>query len=422
MPYCKDREVNALKQKKTKKTLLYITTSLPSLTLTFVYREIFALRDLDYNIKTVSMNRPSISNVSKESSGLLSTTTFLDGTYFWENIAAFLQVSLLEPGALLKCIFQLIVSRPIHSLRDYFRLGYHLLEACYLFKTLKHESIEHIHCHFISGPTSLGLFLSTLLDIPFSFTMHASLIWKDPIALTNKLNKCKFCVSISDYNKQFVLKTYGTHFRDKIHVVHCGIPPSTPSEYNREKNHAGILKILGVGQLTERKGFLVLIKACHILKLNKINFECTIVGEGDQREQLESLIKRLELSNNVILAGAKSQEELPAYLSSTDIFVLPCVIAKDGLRDGIPVSLMEAMLQKIPVISTDILGLPELIDSGVNGLLVEPEDATALANSIKHLEESTETRLRLGEEAAMKVLTSFNSEHSARQLDKLFCT
>ena len=401
-----------------------MTTSLPSLTLTFVYREIFALQERGYQIETVSMNRPAADEVSEEARHLLSSTAFLDGISWPRQILSLVQTMLFSPRAIIALLRVYFFARPMSGSRDYLRLAYHLIEACDLYQRYKHTTIDHIHCHFISGPTSIGLFLATLMGVEFSFTMHASLIWKDPIALVNKLDLCRFCVSISEYNKTFVLQTYGEHYREKIHIVHCGTATarntSRVDRLDSQKKTSASLRLLGIGQLTERKGFLTLIEACYYLNCEGVDFHCHIVGEGAQRQQLEQRIDEFNLQARVTLVGALAQEAIPPYLHSADLFVLPCVIAADGLRDGIPVALMEAMQYQLPVISTDILGLAELIDHGVNGLLVEPRAPRALADAIARLAADPCTRAHYGAAAAEKVAMHFNTAKSAEQLDRLF--
>jgi len=404
-----------------KKKLLYITSSLPALTLTFVYREIYGLHDRGIDIETVSMNRPARDEVSEEAKGLLDSTHYLDKVSFPVKLLATFRLLFTRPRRVLECLGIFFSARPMKGVGDYLRLGYHLLEACYLHELFKSQNIDHIHSHFINGPSSLAMFLSVLMRKPFSFTMHASLIWLDPLAFRNKLDRCAFCVSISEYNKAYVVSTYGEQLLEKIKIVHCGIHPQRMRDKLDTAGRGGNrVSILGVGQLTERKGFHILIRACAALKQRGLTFQCSIVGEGHQRQELEALIASLDVADCVRLTGARPQEELPGFLASADIFVLPCVVARDGWRDGIPVALMEAMYWRIPVISTEILGLPELIDSGKNGLLVKPEDVDGLADAIAGLAASADTRRVIGEQAREKVLAEFNTERSVEQLDTLF--
>ena len=206
-----------------KMKILYVTSSLPALTLTFIYREIFGLRRKGLEVETVSMNRPAPESVSEEAQGLLESTLYLDQVSLMRKIGAVFSVMFRRPRGFFRCLGLYFWARPMKNARDYARLAYHLIEACYLYGKYRNRGIQHLHAHFVNGPSSIAMFLSILLDVPYSFTMHASLIWLDPVALYNKLDTCKFCASISEYNRDYVISEYGTRFFEKIEIVRCGI-------------------------------------------------------------------------------------------------------------------------------------------------------------------------------------------------------
>jgi glycosyltransferase involved in cell wall biosynthesis len=139
---------------------------------------------------------------------------------------------------------------------------------------------------------------------------------------------------------------------------------------------------MSVGRLVEKKGHHYLVEACHLLQKEGVDFECRILGDGPLKSELEAMITRYNLAQHVHLLGGQPQQEVLAQLSQSDVFVLACVVAKNGDRDGMPVSLAEAMAMEIPVISTDLVGIGEMIKPGA-GYLVPPEDPVALAEAIK---------------------------------------
>ena len=402
------------------KKVLYITATLPALTVTFIYKEVFRLRALGMNVSTVSMNTPADGEVSSAARVLRQTTHYLDAQGILKKVLFAAAILVRHPLRMSKCIWHLLSARPVKVPRDYFRLSYHIIEAAYLALHLKDDRPDHIHCHFINGPTSIGMFLGILLDIPYSFTMHASMIWLDPVAFRNKLQTCAFCVSISEYNKRYVLKTYGERFDPKIHIVHCGIDPDADRMDKGTRSDDSVFRILGVGQLNRRKGFHVLIPALRMLLDQGVDFHCTIIGDGDQMQLLSRLIDSNEVGSHVTMAGAVLHEEVESSLWRSDAFVLPCVISEDGWRDGIPVALMEAMFCQLPVVSTDILGLPELIDNDLSGLLVPADDVEALTVALQRLAGDSELRKSLGANGRNKVLKDFNNELSALKLLEYF--
>lgn len=400
------------------KRIIYITATLPALTVTFIYNEIFRLRSRGAVVDSVSMNTPAADSISADSRDLRQTTVYLDAVSMLPKLAAFLFVSLRHPVRMASCLRELVTAYPVKGARDYARLVYHLVEGAYLARRMRHKQPEHLHSHFINGPTSIAMFMARLLDIPYSFTMHASMIWRDPIAIRNKLRSAAFCVSISEYNRRYVLDTYGQEFADKIHIVHCGVEPddSLPPRQTAENDE---FRLLAVGQLNPRKGFHVLIPALAGLRDKGVAFHCTIVGDGAERSRLAELVRNHALGDHVNLAGAMLHEKVKEELAQADAFVLPCVITDDGWRDGIPVALMEAMLYELPVVSTNILGLPELIEDGVGGLLVPANDADALSVALARLAEDPGLREKLGQAGRVKVLEDFNNVRSARELHEL---
>lgn len=388
--------------------------------MTFIYQEIFRLQELGVRVETVSMNTPPVDRVSSDAMSLRDATLYLDQQSIWTKFLGFLSLGVRHPLRMLKCIWQYLTASPMKFPRDYLRMGYHLVEAGFLAHRYRASPPDRLHSHFINGPTSIAMFLGILLERPFSFTMHASLIWMDPIGFRNKLRKCEFCVSISEYNRRYVLERYGRQFREKIHIVHCGVDPDRRVEPSLPANVGSSFRILGVGQLNPRKGFHVLIPALAALRDQDLDFHCTIIGEGAERPRLEQLIAEHELRDRVHLAGAALHEDVLLKLNQVDAFVLPCVISKEGFRDGIPVALMEAMQQGLPVVSSDILGLPELIDNGKNGFLVPPDDPVALAAALMKLAGSASLRTELGANGRIKVFEEFNNRKSAARLKELF--
>ena len=161
------------------KRVLYITATLPALTVTFIYKELFRLRALGMDVSSVSMNTPSASEISAAARELRQTTQYLDQQVFVKKVLHCIATGLEHPLRMSRCMWHFISAKPMKFPKDYLRLGYHLIEAGYLTYRYKENCPQHIHCHFINGPTSIGMFLGILLDIPYSFTMHASMIWLD---------------------------------------------------------------------------------------------------------------------------------------------------------------------------------------------------------------------------------------------------
>jgi glycosyltransferase involved in cell wall biosynthesis len=177
-------------------------------------------------------------------------------------------------------------------------------------------------------------------------------------------------------------------------------------EINPEKHHL----ILAVGQLAERKGFSTLVEACRILKDKDIRFHCQIIGQGPQQEILSEMIINLAVEDCVSLCGALPHEDVIEHYANAKMLVMPCIQSNDGNLDGIPNVLFEAMSMGIPVISTHISAIPELVQDGENGILVFPGDSKALADAMETLINSPLEAIQLGKNGRDTILSEFDVE------------
>ena len=179
--------------------------------------------------------------------------------------------------------------------------------------------------------------------------------------------------------------------------------------------------ILSVGRFVEKKGFDHLIEACSRLKEQGVRFGCTIVGErGSAYEAMRALIEARGLADSVRLRSAVAQDELREIYRTARVFALPCQVMEDGDRDGFPNVLAEAMAMGVPVVSTDISGIPEMIDHEVHGLLVEPRNARALANALRRVLTDPALHERLAHAGRQRICERFDSRRTTLALRDLF--
>lgn len=401
------------------KKILYITTSFPSITLTFIYREIKELERAGYRVSTVSMNKPVKDSLSEEVLPYFHSTFYLSSVALLRKFMLASKLATTKPNEIINFLKAMMEEREVKNAKDYIRIFHHFLQSICLYSKYKEEDFDHIHAHFLTGPTSIAFFLSHLLKIPFSFTMHASLIFVDPLMLKTKLRCCKKAVTVSNYNKLYLIQKYGKEFDKKVKIIHCGIDLAdfTPSEKVKDCPPM----ILSVGQLTERKGFNILIDACHILKEKGLDFFCLIVGDGGQKAILSEKIQKLDLNNGTVqLLGRQPQEVVRELLEKASIFCLPSIITSLGMREGIPVAVMEAMAMKLPVITTETVGIPELVENGREGILVRQKDKEKLAEAISFLLHHPETRKKMGESGRNKISEYFNIEATPALFKEIF--
>jgi glycosyltransferase involved in cell wall biosynthesis len=290
-------------------------------------------------------------------------------------------------------------------------------------RVLTTGTIRHLHAHFCHSATTVAMFAGRLCGLPFSFTAHAKDIYVRALnpgdLLETKLRRAKFALTCVKTNQKR-LASLGMketpiyniyHGLDTRRFVPRADPPEAPATP----------MLLSVGRLVEKKGFPVLIEACRLLKDKGYRFECQIIGApGPCAQQVASLIHELGLEDTVALRPALTQEELRHVYQRATLFVLPCQIAENDDRDGIPNVLVEAMASGLPVVSTNISGIPELIEHGVDGLLTPQKDARAVADAVGRLLDAPALRRELGGAAREKVCRSFDAESNVLALHRLF--
>ena len=287
---------------------------------------------------------------------------------------------------------------------------WHLGVACHWAAGLAREDVRHIHSQWIHSGGTVAMYGAWLLDRPFSFTGHAADLFRDRAALTDKIARAAFIVCISDFHRRFYLDNGARP--DQLITAHCGVDTLHFGPIPREREAGAPFRIVSVGRLVEKKGFAILIEAARHLKSTGAAFEIEIHGSGPLEEELRTAIATSEVGDCVQLTGqAVSQEDLPGVLADADAFCLPCVWAADNDVDGLPMVLMEAMAMQRPAVSTDLVGIPDLIIDGETGLLTPPGDARALAEALQKLSKDPALSARLAANGRAHVLADFNEQN-----------
>ncbi len=273
------------------------------------------------------------------------------------------------------------------------------------------EKLDFLYVHFAMRQLLLGYHASRLLALPLGVTLAAHDIFVNPIKhlFPQLLGQCDFLVTVSGYNKEEILRLAPNLNPDHLHVVANGIDVDAfaPKFHDPGKP----FRFAATGRLVEIKGFHVLVEAAGILANRRRDFIVQIVGEGPQREQLERRITEQYIGDVFQLLGRKDASFLQEWLPQQDCSILPCVIAKDGNRDGMPMSLREGMACGLPALSTNILGLHEAVSPGT-GLLVDADDAAALANGMEQLIDlSTDEYRAMAQAARNKAEAEFSLMH-----------
>ena len=286
-------------------------------------------------------------------------------------------------------------------------------KSLWIAERLEAEGAEHLHAHFATHPATLALIVSSLTGIPWSMTVHAHDIFVSRALLREKLAAARFVRSISRFNRDYLERLY-PELEGRVRVIHVGIDPAV---YRRlPPPPEGLPRILCVASLRPYKGHAVLLEACRLLRDQGVTFRLELVGEGPLRPELERRIAELGLRGVVRLFGALPQNQVARRLGRSSVFVLPSVVAPDGQMEGIPVALMEAMAAGRPVVTSDLSGIPELVQDGVSGLLVQPGDAEGIAAALKRLIDDPGLGRALGERGREKVEREFRLDGTVAEL------
>ncbi|MGH9851265.1 MAG: glycosyltransferase family 4 protein [Blastocatellia bacterium] len=426
----------------TKGAIGYVLKSYPRMSETFIANEIYLLEKLGLKLRLFSIlkrndpQRHAVVNATRAPLHYLPQLTPLSETPFpaWlrRNAPEFFdshwRLLKARPGRYARTLLAAIRLTLKHRrgswrqpetafIKEFLQAGYIAQQI------LAAGEIRHLHAHFCHSATTVAMFASQLCSLPFSFTAHAKDIYVRALnpgdLLQTKLRRAKFVVTCTKAN-QAHLASLGVK-ETPIYAIYHGLDTRQfAPRVTLAEEHATPL-LLSVGRLVEKKGFPFLIEACRLLKDKGYRFQCQIIGgAGPCAQQITSLIQELELEDAVTLRPAVTQEELRMIYQQATLFTLPCQIVENDDRDGIPNVLVEAMAVGLPVVSTNVSGIPELIEHGVSGLLAPQKDARALAHAIAALLDSPALRQKLGIAAREKVCRLFDSESNVLALHRLF--
>lgn len=389
---------------------VYLFERFPSLTQTFCYREVEELSGLIPGLFVWSIRRPKDKPVDL-SADLIELVQYLPSQ---EELD-------LELGSVRQAIlhnYPLYVIWMLRLCRN--RPGkYRLREAAWLGKRLCQANVEHVHTHFAGIGARTAWWIKKLYGIDFSFTGHANDMFcdsDDPIKLIHLVESARFVVTVSNFSCAWLEDRF-PRYRDKMHRIYNGIKMQSQCSWI---GAGSVPMVLSVGRLIEKKGFKDLITACALLRDRGIMFQCMIVGGGPLEQAFRSQIDELSLGKYVFLVGPMANAEVRVQMTKADVFALACVNERDGGADNLPTVLMEAMDVGLPVVSTRVAGVPEMVDEGKTGLLVPEHDPKALADGIQMLIVDRFKARLMGEEGKKLAHMRFSIDCTVGELQLLF--
>ena len=399
--------------------LLYITRMFPEST--FIEREILEMsRYKDLNLRIIYFAKVGgfISLIPHE-----MKRKFL---YVKPNLPKLLAFNVItfvrSPVKYSKLAILLLRVRRNHRFIKRFRDFRFLFIGAMLAQEIRNFDVDHIHAHLADWPTTIALVLSCFLDVPFTFTAHASDVFADPRLLKEKISLAEAVITCTKFNQKYLIDISSPDDRNKIFPIYHGVNfKDFPFSRKRKANKVPL--ILAVGRLVPFKGFDYLVDALDIVKRQGKDFRAVIIGGGREFQKLRKMVTKRDLIRNVKLLGALNFKEVKKYLGKADILVAPSVIELRGrfytALDGIPNTLIEAMAAKVPIVSTWISGIPEAVKDGENGLLVEEKDAKALAEAIQTLLNDRKLREQFGEAGSRRAQEMFDLRKNVKRLKQV---
>jgi len=290
-----------------------------------------------------------------------------------------------------------------------------LYQAVYVGLRLQDLGIDQVHAHFAGMAARTAFWIAKFFPITFSFTAHANDIFAPrnfEIGLEKLIQTARLIITETDYSEKFLRERFPER-ADRVHRIYNGL---NLAEFGHADFSSDPPLIVAIGRLIPKKGFANLIRACGLLVEHRISFRCEIFGEGPLENQLGAQIEDLGLQERVQLLGAKPQHDLREHLARANVFVMPSVAEAEGGMDNLPTVIMEAMAAGLPVVSTRIGGIPEMIVENETGFLVQPEDALALVGAIEKVTNDLSLGRRLGQAGYERAQKLFSIEKNARDL------
>jgi colanic acid/amylovoran biosynthesis glycosyltransferase len=391
----------------------YLINVYPRPNQSFIWREMSALESMGHSVFRFALRRCDTVIADNERREADQTRYVLEEG-FVGLILAMLGVALSHPLRFLSAL-GFAIRLGWRGERGVLRHLAYLAEACVLRRWLIDSEADHIHAHYGTNTATIAMLCRELGGAPFSFTAHGPEEFDKPeaIALEEKIDRAAFVVAVSSFGRSQLLRVCPYAQWNKVHVVHCGVDEmflkADLSPFPTEP------RLISVGRLSAQKGQHLLIEAAAKLVAEGMRFELLVVGDGEMRDELQSLIEQLDLTDTVRLIGWRANADVRSEILRCRALIMP------SFAEGLPVAIMESLALRRPVVSTGIAGTPELVRDGVSGYLIAPGSIEELADGIrKVLLERPEKLEEMGATGSRAVRTHHDSRIEAARLARLF--
>ncbi|MCX6899834.1 MAG: glycosyltransferase [Verrucomicrobia bacterium] len=396
----------------------YVLLWFPKPSETFVFREVVNLRKAGLPLKVFTLYSTLTQALSEEMRGASADVERLGIRHLGRALAGVLYWWKRDRKRIM-ALFREVLWRRWRGLEKSGESLWAFLCAFWLARRFEEERIEHIHAPWASGPATAAWVASRLTGIPFSFTCRAWDIYPPDSALCDKLRDAAFVRSETEANIQHLATTCEADTA-KIHLTYNGVPLVSHAEAPVAMQPP--YRLLAMGRFVGKKGYEFLLHACKHLADDGVDFHLTLAGDGARAFQLKRLARDLGLGGRVSFPGFVSYDAVSGLFRAADIFIMPSVVHASGDRDGIPTVIMEALTHRVPVIATNVSGIPELIEDGVTGLLIPEKDPAAIARAALRLINDRSAALAMAEQGRAKVRELFDPERNHKKVLELYQT
>jgi glycosyltransferase involved in cell wall biosynthesis len=403
------------------RTIAYILGTFPQPSQTFITREVRGLKQLGLDLEVYALgNRPPdvLDPIDRQ---WYRQVSFVPRALAPQVLAANAHYLGPSPGRYLRACGTLVKlpHRPrILALRALVLF----MRAAWIARAIERAGgCRHIHAHFALAQTEVAMAVSQLLGVPYSFTAHARDIYASPSALEDKIRGAALVVTCTQYNADHLRALVPDVPASRVRLVHHGVDVQMPSAVRSdagERNEPPL--ILAAGRLIEKKGFDTLIDACAALQRKHVPFRCRIVGTGPLHGSLRRRAAAAGLGEAIDFPGWMASADLMAQMQQAALFAMPSRISGKGDRDGIPNVVLEAMAAGLPVIATNVSGIPEAVIDDRTGRLVPPDDVEALARALEELLADAMLRGRFGAASRDRIAQEFTLAVSSHRLAAVF--
>lgn len=394
--------------------IAYCINQYPKVSHSFIRREILALECQGFEVLRIALRGWDGDLVDAADLRERERTRYLLQGGLIALLPALLGMLLVAPRRLLQGL-RLALRLGRHADQHWlFHLAY-LAEACRMLRWLREFGVGHVHAHFGTNSATVAMLAHALGGPPFSFTVHGPEEFDKPqlIHLGEKIRRAALVVAISSYGRSQLYRWVEHAQWPKLKVVHCGLE----ADFHRDAPDSlpAAPRLVCVGRLCEQKGQLLLIEAARRLAERRVAFELVLAGDGEMRAELEALIARYGLVDQVRITGWVSGQQVRDEILAARGLVLP------SFAEGLPVVIMEAMALRRPVLTTYVAGIPELVRPGEDGWLFPAGSVDELIAAMEDfLAQPDEVLQRMGQSARRRVLERHDIDTEAAKLAKLF--